>query len=314
MVRLFEAQAERTPQRCAAACGDLAWSYAELDGAGNRLAHHLRVRGVTRGNYVGICLERSLDMLSAVLAVMKLGAIYVPLDPRFPVERLEFMAEDAALAAIIVHTPTENVFRMRTRQINLDRERDDIATASSEPFPEEPDPASAVYVLYTSGSTGKPKGVEINHRALVNLLWAMRSQPGITDHDVLLAITTLSFDIAELELLLPLISGARVHIATGEAARDPKKLSKLIDSAGATILQATPGQWRMLVDSGWKGKAGFKMLSGGEPLRRPLADALSARGELWNMYGPTETTIWSSVCHITAASEPITVGAPIANT
>ncbi|HVW11798.1 MAG TPA: amino acid adenylation domain-containing protein [Bryobacteraceae bacterium] len=311
--RLFETQAGATPLRRAAACGEEARTYSELDRDANRLARHLLERGARRGDYIGICLERSLEMLCSMLAVMKMGGVYVPLDPRFPVDRLEFMANDAALAAIITHERTENTFPMRTRCIHLDRERDEIAAASAEPFESAPRPEDAVYVLYTSGSTGKPKGVEIQHRGLVNFLWSMRSEPGIRETDVLLAVTTLSFDIAEMELLLPIISGAHVHIATSEESRDPKKLSRLIDWAGATILQATPGQWRMLLDSGWRGKPGLKMLCGGEPLRPSLAEALIPKGELWNMYGPTETTIWSSVCRITSAND-ITVGAPIANT
>jgi amino acid adenylation domain-containing protein len=313
VVRLFEAQAQRTPSRCAAACDREALTYSELNGEANRLAHHLLERGARRGDYIGICLDRSLQMLTAMLAVMKMGGVYVPLDPRFPVDRLEYMASDAALAAIILHARTENAFPMRTRCIHLDREREEIAAASAQAFPTEPKPADAVYVLYTSGSTGKPKGVQIHHRGLVNFLWSMRSEPGISESDILLAVTTLSFDIAEMELLLPLISGARVHIATGEESRDPKRLSRLIESSGATILQATPGQWRMLLDFGWKGKPGFKMLCGGEPMRSSLAEALIQKGELWNMYGPTETTIWSSVCRITSAND-ITVGGPIANT
>jgi amino acid adenylation domain-containing protein len=313
VVRLFETQAAQTPSRRAAACGDEAWSYAELDRAANRLAHHLLERGARRGDYIGICLDRSLEMLGAMLAVMKMGGVYVPLDPRFPVDRLEYMASDAALAAIITHERTENTFTMRTRCIHLDRERDEIAAASSQHFPTEPKPTDAAYVLYTSGSTGKPKGVQLHHRGLVNFLWSMRSEPGICESDVFLAVTTLSFDIAEMELLLPIITGARVHIATSEECRDPKMLSRVIDSSGATILQATPGQWRMLLESDWKGKAGFKMLCGGEPMRPPLAEALIPKGELWNMYGPTETTIWSSVCRITSATD-ITVGHVIANT
>lgn len=313
VVRLFEQQVAKTPSRRAAACAGEAWTYAELDREANRLAHHLLERGARRGDYIGICLDRSVEMLCAMLAVMKMNGVYVPLDPRFPVDRLEYMASDAALAAIITHDRTENVFTMRTRCIHLNREREEIAAASSERFPTEPNPADAAYVLYTSGSTGKPKGVQLHHRGLVNFLWSMRSEPGIRETDVFLAVTTLSFDIAEMELLLPIISGASVHIATSEECRDPKKLSRVIDSSGATILQATPGQWRMLLESDWKGKPGFKMLCGGEPMRPPLAEALLSKGELWNMYGPTETTIWSSVCRITSASD-ITVGHVIANT
>ncbi|HEU5022043.1 MAG TPA: amino acid adenylation domain-containing protein, partial [Bryobacteraceae bacterium] len=313
VVRLFEEQATKNPSRRAVACADQAWTYAQLDREANRLAHHLLERGVRRGDYIGICLDRSVEMLGAMLAVMKMGGVYVPLDPRFPVDRLEYMASDAALAAIVTHERTEDTFPMRTRCIHLDREREEIAAASPERFPSEPEPTSAAYVLYTSGSTGKPKGVQLHHRGLVNFLWSMASEPGIRESDVFLAVTTLSFDIAEMELLLPIISGAQVHIATSEECRDPKKLARVIESSGATILQATPGQWRMLLESDWKGKPGFKMLCGGEPMRPPLAEALLSKGELWNMYGPTETTIWSSVRRITSARD-ITVGRVIANT
>ncbi len=314
VVRLFETQARLTPDRCAAACGHKTQTYSGLDRDANQLAHHLLARGARRGDYIGICLDRSLEVPTAMLAVMKMGGVYVPLDPRFPLERLEYMAADAGVAAVIAHGATENAFQMFGKRIHLDHEREEIERASSAPFATEPDPTDGVYVLYTSGSTGKPKGVRIRHGGLVNLLCAMRSEPGIAEDDVLLAITTLSFDIAELELLLPLIAGAGVHIADYEESHDPKKLARLIESSGATILQATPGQWQMLLDTGWKGKAGFKMLCGGEALRPSLAEALHQKGELWNMYGPTETTIWSSVCHIVSAKDPITVGCPIANT
>lgn len=314
VVRLFEAQALDAPARCAAVCDGQTKTYSELDADANRLAHHLLARGARGGDYIGICLDRSLEILTAMLAVMKMGGVYVPLDPRFPLDRLEYMAADAAVVGIITHRATEGAFDMRGKGIHLDREQNEIERASAERFPSEPAPEDGVYVLYTSGSTGKPKGVRIRHGGLVNLLWAMRAEPGITENDILLAITTLSFDIAELELLLPLISGARVHIATYEESHDPKKLARLIESSGSTILQATPGQWQMLLDTGWKGKPDFKMLCGGEPLRTALAEGLVPRGELWNVYGPTETTIWSSACRITNAKDPITVGCPIANT
>ncbi len=314
VVTLIEEQTRQTPQSRAAACEGASRTYAELGQDVTRLAHHLRSRGIGQGNFVGVCLSRSIDMLTAVLAVMKTGAAYVPLDPNFPRERLEFMAEDAHFAAIVMHAQTENTFSMRGLCIHLDREREEIARAGDAAFYFEPDPLSPAYVLFTSGSTGRPKGVQIPHRALVNMLWSMRSEPGITSHDILLAVTTLSFDIAALELYLPLLVGATVVIATATEARDPRLLSKLLATTGATVMQATPIQWRMLVEEGWKGKPNFKILCGGEPLRPQLAASLVTRGELWNMYGPTETTVWSSVCRIDSADKTITVGFPIANT
>jgi amino acid adenylation domain-containing protein len=225
------------------------------------------------------------------------------------------MARDASLASVIAHHPTVTVAKSTAKQlIHLDEERSQIAAASPDPLTIAPDPAHCAYILYTSGSTGKPKGVQISHRALVNLLCSIRAEPGIDEDDILLALTTLSFDIAEAELLLPLIAGACVHIATSEECNDPRRLLRVVESSRATILQATPGRWRMLLDAGWEGNPGIKLFCTGEPLRQSLAADLATRGQLWNLYGPTETTIWSSVCRITTASDPITIGWPIANT
>lgn len=314
VARLFEEQALRTPSRLAVVCGVIRRTYSDLERDANQLARHLIARGLHAGDLVGICLNRSVEMLVAMLAVMKMGGTYVPLDPAFPRDRLEYMARDASLRAVIVHRATRDVVNITANQINLDDERDQIASALANPLPITPDPAGAVYVLYTSGSTGKPKGVQISHRALINLLWSIRSEPGIEKDDILLAVTTLSFDIAEAELLLPLIAGARVHIATPEESSDPRKLLRVVESSRATILQATPGRWRMLLDAGWEGNPQIKLFCTGEPLRHSLAADLVTKGELWNLYGPTETTIWSSICRITSASDPVTIGWPVANT
>lgn len=295
-------------------CGDVSRTYSELDRDANRLARHLIARNVHAGDFVGICLDRSVEMLTAMLAVMKMGGAYVPLDPAFPLDRLEYMAYDASLGAVIVHHATGDVVGITAPRIHLDDEHDEIAAAQGDPLTMAPDPASTVYVLYTSGSTGQPKGVQISHRSLVNLLCSIRSEPGIQEDDILLAVTTLSFDIAEAELLLPLIAGARVHIATSEESADPRKLLRVVESSRATILQATPGRWRMLLDAGWQGNPRIKLFCTGEPLRHSLAADLVTKGELWNLYGPTETTIWSSICRITSASDPITIGWPVANT
>ncbi|HEY4089084.1 MAG TPA: non-ribosomal peptide synthetase [Bryobacteraceae bacterium] len=314
VARLFEEQTLRTPSRVAVVCGAVSRTYSELDRDANRLARHLLARGANAGDFVGICLDRSVEMLIAMLAVMKMGGAYVPLDPAFPRDRLEYMADDASLGAVIVHDATGDVVDITGTRIHLDDERDQLAATSSDPLTIVPDSASAVYLLYTSGSTGKPKGVQISHRSLVNLLCSIRSEPGIHEDDILLAVTTLSFDIAEAELLLPLIAGARVHIATSEESADPRKLLRVVESSGATILQATPGRWRMLLDAGWEGNPLIKLFCTGEPLRHSLAADLVTKGELWNLYGPTETTIWSSICRIASANDPITIGWPVANT
>ena len=176
-------------------------------------------------------------------------------------------------------------------------------------------PEDLAYVIYTSGSTGKPKGVQISHRALVNFLEAMRTEPGLAEEDRVLALTTLSFDISTLELFVPLIAGAQVDLIDRKTAYDAALLAEKIADSGATVIQATPATWRMLLDSGWEGKKDLKILCGGEALARDLADALLDRcASLWNMYGPTETTVWSAICKVEPGTEPILIGRPIANT
>src|SRR3989442_854352 len=177
------------------------------------------------------------------------------------------------------------------------------------------DPQRLAYVLYTSGSTGKPKGVEIQHSAVISCLLAMQREPGLTAKDTMLAVTTLSFDIAGLELYMPLISGGRVVIASYDDFRDPLRLTKRIRDSHCSVMQATPATWRALVDAGWRGSSTLKVLCGGESLPPDLAKELLPRcRELWNMYGPTETTIWSTVHRGTSAAGPIPIGRPIANT
>ena len=171
------------------------------------------------------------------------------------------------------------------------------------------------YVIYTSGSTGKPKGVVVPHRAVVNFLTSMAREPGLTESDVLVAVTTLSFDIAVLELYLPLTIGAMVVIADRDQAVDGHALKGLLEEYDANVMQATPVTWRLLLEAGWTGGATFKALVGGEALPRDLAEQLISNDvELWNMYGPTETTVWSTCSHITDTSDGITIGTPIDNT
>ncbi len=319
MHELFEAQVRRAPGRTAVRFGTAALNYAELDGRANRLAQALRARGVGGGKRVGLCVERGTEMLEAILAILKTGAAYVPLDPSFPEERLRFMVEDAQLALLVSTTKLAEPFGLpRERQLLLDAEAASIAASPSSPLSGETGvahPEDAAYVIYTSGSTGKPKGVVVPHRAVVNFLTSMAREPGLTADDTLVAVTTLSFDIAVLELQLPLTLGATVVIASREEAMDGPSLQGLLEQHGATVMQATPVTWRLLLEAGWKGPSSFKALVGGEALPRELADELLASGvELWNMYGPTETTVWSTCTRITDTVGGITIGRPIANT
>jgi amino acid adenylation domain-containing protein len=256
-------------------------------------------------------------LVVALLGVQKSGGTYVPLDPDFPTERLEYMLTDSGARVLITDGEATAALHVASdvRIIDLGIEADRLSCLSDTNLTEGAGPKDAAYVIYTSGSTGRPKGVVVPHEALVNFLWSMKDRPGLYDGDVLAAVTTISFDIAALELYLPLLVGARIELVSRAAAADGEALAAQLNSSGATILQATPATWRLLVETGWRGAPGFRALCGGESLSRPLADAILERvAELWNLYGPTETTVWSTLERIEAGSEAITVGRPIANT
>jgi amino acid adenylation domain-containing protein len=289
-------------------------TYAQLLGRAHAVAQALVKRGVTPGDLVGLCVERSCDMLAAMIGILETGAAFVPLDPAYPEDRIAFMVEDAKLKAIITEQGVleELSFPEGVPQLLL---TDIEPSSASAPDVGALDPESAAYVIYTSGSTGKPKGVIVPHRAVANFLQSMAREPGLTKDDVLLAVTTLSFDIAELELWLPLTVGARVVIASRADAGEAERLEKLMAKEKPTLLQATPVTWRMLLDSGWAGDAGLKALVGGEALPLELARRLVEKVQsLWNMYGPTETTVWSTLERVTAPVERILIGRPIDNT
>ncbi|HEX4633730.1 MAG TPA: condensation domain-containing protein, partial [Gemmatimonadales bacterium] len=316
---LVEAQAARTPSHLAVRAGSAALTYAELEARAEGVARALRVRGAGRGQRIGVCLARDCDLPAALLGILKTGAAYVPLDPEYPAPRLHFMAEDAGLSLLVSTGPLASWCALpRGRQLLLDVDGDELAGAPPvADASDQPGAADPAYLIYTSGSTGTPKGVVVGHGAVVNFLASMAATPGLTAKDILLAVTTVSFDIAVLELFLPLSVGATVVLATREEARDGRALRSLLKRHGVTVMQATPVTWRLLLEAGWAGtgRSGFKALAGGEALAGDLARALLDRGvELWNMYGPTETTVWSTCAPIRDLSAGITIGRPIANT
>ena len=313
---LFAAQARAAPDRLAVVCGSRQLSYAELMASAVSLAAYLRQSGTRPGDLVAVCVERSVEMLVALLAIWAAGAAYVPLDPHFPQARLDLILEDAAARTILTEAALAHRFAQGgAAVIAVDEHEDRWRAAGQRDSLPAPSGADVAYVIYTSGSTGKPKGVEVGHGALTNLLRSMRKRPGFERTDVLLAVTTFSFDIAGLELFLPLIAGATVVIAARGVALDGRQLAREIENHGVTVMQATPAGWRVLIDADWIGSPGLKALCGGEALPGDLARMLLPRvGSLWNMYGPTETTVWSAVHEVRPGDDPIPLGLPVDNT
>jgi len=261
-------------------------------------------RGVRPSVLVGVLVDRSLDMLVALLGVLKAGGAYVPLDPAFPAERLAFMLEDSQAAVLLTQTALAGRIETADAQVfTLDAHAELLAQQPEIAPTPLAKPDDLAYVIFTSGSTGRPKGVQIPHRAVVNFMTSMAQVPGLGANDVLAAVTTLLFDIATLELFLPLTVGARVVVVEREIVGDGGALAETLEEEGATVMQATPVTWLLLLAAKWQSPPGFKALCGGEALPQPLAERLVAQGlELWNMYGPTETTIWSTVHRVVSAA------------
>jgi amino acid adenylation domain-containing protein len=312
---LFERRAERSPDAVAVVAGHLEMTYRELNQRANQLAWYLLKRGVGPEIPVGLSIDRGSGMVIALLGILKAGGAYVPLDPRLPDDRLSFMLSDAQPRFVLTEQKLQRgVFG--ADPILLDSDWEFIAQESKQNPDKKLSPQTLAYVMYTSGSTGKPKGVPIEHGSIVNLLRSMQNEPGLNRDDVLLAVTTLSFDIAGLEIYLPLISGARLVIASSEDVVDGNRLRDLLNESRVTCVQATAATWRLLLAAGWQGSPDLKILCGGEALAPELAKELNVRANsVWNVYGPTETTIWSTVYRVTGREEStIPIGRPIANT
>ncbi len=308
----FERQVERTPQAIAVTSNGVSFTYAELNGRANAVAEQLVAMGAGPDILVALCMERSVGMLVGLLGILKAGAAYLPVDLRYPAERVAFILEDAGVPLLISQRSLEATLPKHQAKVLF---LDDVPELKTENPGSRATLDNLAYVIYTSGSTGKPKGVEVLHRGVTNVVHSFQQLLGLRTDDVLVATTTLSFDIHVLELFTPIQAGSRLVIATDEEAQDPAQLMALLETSGATIYQATPVRYRMLLDAGWKGKPNLQLLCGGEKMSRELADQLLERCvTLWNVYGPTETTVWSSSARIEADGQPISVGQPIANT
>ena len=311
---LFARQAAETPGAIAIVAGAQSLTYRELEQRSDALARQLISLGFGPNARVGVFVNRTADLVIAPLAILKAGSAYVPLDPTYPPGRLTQIIDQSGLVAIIAQSAIVPPGLRSVPIVAIDSTSQPATTAELPTLPSIR-PEDTAYVIFTSGSTGQPKGVQIPHGALTNFLWAMRGTPGFTAQDTIVAVTTICFDIAALELFLPLTLGGKVVIAGEQETRDGHLLLSLLRRAGARVLQATPATWDLLIEAGWRGDPQLRMLCGGEALPRHLADRLLDRStELWNMYGPTETTIWSSARRITRGDGPILIGPPIANT
>lgn len=312
---LFEQQAALTPDPIAVVSEGQSISYRKLNEQANQVAHLLLQRGLPQEALVALCMERSPVMVAALLGILKAGAAYLPLDPRLPEERLAYLLADSKPAAVITDERSLRP-QFRSDAIVVDRSLGLVAEKRTANPRAGVTPNNLAYVIYTSGSTGKPKGVAVEHRSVVNLLTSMKQQPGINSNDVLLGVTTLSFDIAGLEIFLPLITGARLVLAGSKDAVDGTRLRQLLEQPEATLMQATPASWHMLIEAGWPGNSNLKILCGGEALSAELAKELMLRSaSVWNVYGPTETTIWSSIYRLSGQGvDPVPIGRPITNT
>lgn len=300
------------PHRPAVLASGETLTYGDLDELSSRIAMSLRGLGISRGDRVAILLERSHWLPVAILSLWKLGAAYVPLDQSNPRERLRLILSDQAPLHVLANGSLSDLVPEGFPVIRIENCCECLERNVEFEGVSPDDPA---YLIYTSGSTGRPKGVLVSHQALANFLLSMAEAPGFTEADRLLAVTTISFDISCLELFLPLIVGGSVEIASSEAARDGLSLIRLLAEGEASVMQATPATWRLLLEAGWQGSPALKILCGGEALDLPLARSLARMGcQLWNLYGPTESTVWSSCWKVPDSPEQIRIGSPIANT
>jgi amino acid adenylation domain-containing protein len=314
LTALLSERLARTPHAIAVESEGQRLTYADLDRRSNQLARTLQTHGIGRNVLVGVIAERSIHVIVSLLGVLKAGGAYVPLDPKHGLTRIQQILDESRIQVVVGPSGSREIIESGMTFI----EPTSVASSNvrDEPLACQLVPSDLAYIIFTSGSTGKPKGVEIEHRSLLNFFASMLQEPGFDVSDTLLSVTTLAFDIAGLEMYLPLIASGRLVIAGGEAVNDGAQLVRLLEASGATVMQATPATWRLLYASGWQGDRRLKVLVGGEALSVELARQLyRSCGEVWNMYGPTETTIWSSIYKLNGAEERnVPIGHPIAST
>lgn len=314
LAQLIDETAQGYALKNAVIMGHESLTYQELVRKSNQLAHILQSKGIKTGSKIGFAVDRSVDLVIGLLAIVKLGACYLPLDPTYPTARINYMLADAEADFVITNATYAQHFKCDA-SFSIFEELLAEATSAPTDFYHRFDGNEVMYILHTSGSTGKPKGVQVTYNNVLNLLNSVKKRFGIADHDKMLAVTTISFDIAEVEIYLPLMSGATVQIASREDVRDAEKIISLLENQQITYMQATPSGWQMLLDAGWQTKLPLTILCGGEPMPKDLARQLLQRCDtLWNVYGPTETTIYSTVDKIEVDDETISIGKPLDDT
>ena len=314
--QLFEDQVLKTPDAIAVEFQQQRLNYRELNARANQLAHYLRKRGVAPDSRVGVYVHRSPEMMVALFAIMKAGGAYVPIDPMYPRERLDFMLQDAAVAILVTQEKLlEGLSSQEAQIVCIDRDWTEIAQESPETPAVEVTPANLSYVIFTSGSSGRPKGVQLEHRNVVNFINSVQCLFALNEKDIFLGVASMSFDASVLDFYLPLSVGARLVMVDVDTTRDGYALADTMARSGVTAMHATPSTWRSLIDAGWKGGPALKLLSGGEALPWDLAfRLLPCCSALWNLYGPTETAVYSAVHKVKNSDSATLVGRPVDNT
>jgi amino acid adenylation domain-containing protein len=312
--KLLSKQAEIKPNNIALEYNNTKISYHDLHIRANQFAHFLTAHGVQSGDYIAVSYPRSPELVYAILGIIQCGAAYLPLDHEYPAKRVEYMMEDSKAKFLVTSKALSLTLPKCSNTLLIDEAMASLEQYPSTKLPTEVNPENVLYLLYTSGSTGKPKGAKISNRNVVNLLFALENEPGIKETDRVPFISTISFDIASFELFFPLFKGATVVLPDHETSKDGTLLYEMLEKEKISLMVGTTTTYLMLCDAGWSKKLPIKIWCCGEPLPIPVAKELLQRGdELWNLYGPTEVTIFSSCKHIKNEETLISVGGPIAN-
>ncbi|WP_374951087.1 amino acid adenylation domain-containing protein, partial [Mucilaginibacter sp.] len=312
---LVNTQTSQQPNKVAIRHGKNGVTYTQLNNTSSQLVRYLAKKNIIENDVIALAGDRSAELIIFLLACAKAGVTYLPIDNNLPIDRINYMLDDAAVKMLITSRRHAEKYASHQNIIFIEDALEEAKGYDDTDLDLTPDPEGIAYILYTSGSTGRPKGVLVKRAGLFNLLQSITKSPGITAADTMLFTTTISFDIAELEIFLPIVNGATVLIADAETVKDGRALVDMARREQVTIMQGTPFMWRTMLEAGWEEKLPIKVFCGGEAMTKQLAhDLLQRSNEVWNMYGPTETTVYSIIKKIGAVDKVITVGKPLRNT